>query len=111
MSLILTVAAKEFRTFFQTPMGAVILFVSTLLAGWWFFSLQSFFDAREASLRGLFSFLPGAAALVSQVLRDQERELEALARVEPWIAVSGLIAQLIASFSHRACSMSWSRIQ
>lgn len=58
MNLILTVAAKEFRTFFQTPMGAVILFVSTLMTGWWFFSMQSFFDAREASLRGLFSFLP-----------------------------------------------------
>jgi gliding-associated putative ABC transporter substrate-binding component GldG len=57
----LVVAWKEFRTFFQTPVGYVILFVFTLLGGWFFFSIgagQPFFIQKEASLRGLLTWLP-----------------------------------------------------
>jgi len=57
----LVVGWKEFRTFFQTPIGYVILFVFTLLGGWFFFNVgagQPFFIQREASLRGLLTWLP-----------------------------------------------------
>lgn len=54
----LVVAWKEFRTFFQTPIGWVILFVFTMLGGWFFFAVGSFFIQKQASMRGLFEFLP-----------------------------------------------------
>jgi ABC-2 type transport system permease protein len=54
----LTVASKEFRTFFQTPIGYVILFVFTLVAGWLFFYTSGFFTSREASMRALFYYMP-----------------------------------------------------
>src|SRR5262245_42814996 len=57
----LVVAWKEFRTFFQTPIAYVILVVFTLLGGWFFFSVGSgrpFFIQREASIRGLLTWLP-----------------------------------------------------
>ena len=52
------VARKEFKTFFQTPIGYVILLIFTALAGWYFFYAGQFLVAREASLRGLYNFLP-----------------------------------------------------
>lgn len=52
------VAWKEFKTFFQTPIGWVILFFFTLLAGLLFFAAGQFFIARQASLRPLFQWLP-----------------------------------------------------
>ena len=57
----LVVAWKEFRTFFQTPIGWVILFVFTLFGGWFFFEIGAggkFFVAREPTLRGLLTWLP-----------------------------------------------------
>ncbi len=54
----LVVAWKEFRTYFQTPIGWVILFVFTMLGGWFFFAVGSFFVQKQASMRGLFEFLP-----------------------------------------------------
>jgi len=57
----IVVAWKEFRTFFQTPIGYVILFVFTLLGGWFFFSVgagQPFFIQKESTLRGLLTWLP-----------------------------------------------------
>ena len=54
----LVIAWKEFRTFFQTPIGWVILFVFTMLGGWFFFAVGSFFIQKQASMRGLFEFLP-----------------------------------------------------
>ncbi len=58
MKNVLVVAWKEFRTFFQTPIGYVFLLVFSLLAGWFFFHLGRFLVAGEASMRGLFGFLP-----------------------------------------------------
>jgi ABC-type transport system involved in multi-copper enzyme maturation permease subunit/ABC-type uncharacterized transport system involved in gliding motility auxiliary subunit len=54
----LVVAWKEFRTFFQTPIGYVILFVFTGLAGWFFFNVGNFFQQREPSIRALLTWLP-----------------------------------------------------
>lgn len=55
----LVVAWKEFRTFFQTPIGWVILFIFTLLGGWFFFAVGKFFIQKQASMRsGLFDILP-----------------------------------------------------
>lgn len=58
MRHVLTVASKEFKTFFQTPIGYIILFIFTLVAGWWFFYLGRFFAMKEASMRGLFAAMP-----------------------------------------------------
>ncbi len=43
MKNVLTIALKEFRTFFQTPIGYVILVLFTFLTGWLFFYEQQFF--------------------------------------------------------------------
>src|SRR5262249_28707382 len=54
----LIVAWKEFRTFFQTPIAYVILFIFTVIGGFFFFQIGHFFEQREASLRPLFFYLP-----------------------------------------------------
>src|SRR6185369_13729052 len=54
----LIVAWKEFRTFFQTPIAYVILFIFTVIGGFFFFQIGKFFDSREASLRPLFFYMP-----------------------------------------------------
>jgi ABC-2 type transport system permease protein len=55
----LIVAWKEFKTYFQTPIAYVILFIFSLLGGWWFFKLGSgFFGDRDATIRGLLDSLP-----------------------------------------------------
>ena len=54
----LIVGWKEFKTFFQTPIGWVILFAFTGIAGWFFFAAGEFFIQKQASMRGLFQFLP-----------------------------------------------------
>lgn len=54
----LIVAWKEFRTFFQTPIAYVILFIFTAIGSWWFFMLNGFFAQREASIRGLLFTFP-----------------------------------------------------
>ncbi len=58
MRKVLVVASKELKTFFQTPIGYVILFVFTALAAFLFFQYQRFFVVKEASMRGLFGLLP-----------------------------------------------------
>lgn len=49
---------KEFKTFFQTPIGWVILFFFTAIAGLMFFAAGHFFEIRRAELRMLFQWLP-----------------------------------------------------
>jgi ABC-type transport system involved in multi-copper enzyme maturation permease subunit len=72
------VAWKEFRTFFQTPIAYVILFIFTVVGGWWFFKLNGFFAQREASVRGLMSAFPWlflffAPAITMRVWAEERR--------------------------------------
>src|SRR5688572_15658138 len=52
------IAWKEWKTFFQTPVGYVILTLFTALAGFFFFAVSGFFVQREATIRGLLTWVP-----------------------------------------------------
>jgi len=57
----LVVAWKEFKTFFQTPIGYVILVVFTLFGGWFFFAVGCFEPAVMDKMFGRPPFeRPGA---------------------------------------------------
>ncbi len=56
MHNIVTVAAKELRGFFHSPVAYIVLTVFLLTTGWLFFS--SFFLIGEASLRNFFALMP-----------------------------------------------------
>jgi ABC-2 type transport system permease protein len=56
MSDVLTIFKREFRSYFDSPIAYIFLTVFLLVANWFFFI--NFFDANEASLRGLFGMLP-----------------------------------------------------
>ncbi len=58
MENILTIAKKEFRAFFSSPMAYVLLVVFTGFMAWWFFSASGFFALKEAHLRPMFVVLP-----------------------------------------------------
>ena len=74
----LIIAWKEFRTFFQTPIAYVILFIFTGIGSWWFFMLNDFFALREASIRGLLGafpwlFLVFAPAITMRLWAEERR--------------------------------------
>ncbi len=56
MNNIITIATKEFRGFFHSPVAYIVLTVFLLTTGWLFFS--SFFLIGEASLRNFFALMP-----------------------------------------------------
>ncbi len=58
MSHALTVAAKEFRTYFKTPVASIFLFFFLLITGLFFFFVPGYFSQGEASLRPFFDLLP-----------------------------------------------------
>ncbi|MBI4880427.1 MAG: ABC transporter permease subunit [Planctomycetes bacterium] len=58
MSRALTIAGKEFRTFFKTPVAPIVLFAFLLLAGLLFFFVPDYFAQGQASMRGFFAYLP-----------------------------------------------------
>jgi ABC-2 type transport system permease protein len=58
MNAVLCVAGKEFKTYFKTPVAYVFLVVFLALNGWAFFFMASYFEARAATLRDMFAFLP-----------------------------------------------------
>lgn len=56
MSDIIAVFKREFRSYFDSPIGYIFITVFLVLAGWLFYS--SFFIIDYASLRGFFELLP-----------------------------------------------------
>ena len=50
----MTIAYKEFSTFFKTPIAYIVICAFQILVGWLFFS--TYFESREASMRGFFVF-------------------------------------------------------
>lgn len=54
--MIRTIAAKEFRSYFYTPVAYVWLLTFVVLVNWFFFRM--FFISRQADLRPLFSLMP-----------------------------------------------------
>lgn len=51
-----TIALKEFRSYFCSPIAYVVLLTFVLLTNWFFFRL--FFLTRQADLRSLFNVMP-----------------------------------------------------
>jgi len=119
----LTVAWKEFRTFFQTPIGWVILFFFTLIGGLLFFVAGRFFVQRDASLRGLFEWLPilflfYAPAITMRLWAEERRAgtVETLLTlplkdweivVGKYLAAVGLIAVWLLCLSPLALVVGW----
>ena len=119
----LIVAWKEFRTFFQTPIGWVILFFFTLLGGLLFFAAGRFFLQREASMRGLFEWLPilflfYAPAITMRLWAEERRAgtVETLLTlplkdweivVGKYLAALGLIAVWLLCLSPLAMVVCW----
>ncbi|MEW6746985.1 MAG: Gldg family protein [Planctomycetota bacterium] len=58
MRNVCTLAAKEFRSTFRTPIAYVIIALFLAVMGWLFFYYHPFFQAGEASLRAFFGELP-----------------------------------------------------
>ena len=58
MNLVRSIAARELRSYFNSPMAYVFLAVFSLATAVWFFNLNAFFADGEASLRGFFNVVP-----------------------------------------------------
>ena len=51
-----SIAKREFRSYFNSPIAYIVISVFLLLAGWFFFT--PLFLIGRSSLRGFFSFAP-----------------------------------------------------
>ncbi len=56
MTQISTIAAKEFKDYFISPIAYIVIALFLIVSGWFFFS--TFFIFGRADLRDFFSFLP-----------------------------------------------------
>ena len=68
MSRIKTVAARELRAYFNSPIAYVFLLVFAGAALFTFFNLQGFFSRGRADLRGLFEPIPFLMVLLVPAL-------------------------------------------
>ncbi len=79
MNHALTIAGKEFRTYFKTPVAYVFLVVFLGFMGWFFFFSPDYFAAGEASMRSFFYLLPMVflflAPAVSMKMWAEERRI------------------------------------
>lgn len=56
MNKILTLAKKELNSYFNSPLGYIVVSVFLVISGWLF--IQTFFLAAQASMRNFFDILP-----------------------------------------------------
>lgn len=56
MNKVITIAKKELNSYFNSPLGYVVVSVFLLIGGWLF--MQTFFVAGQDSMRSFFDFLP-----------------------------------------------------
>ncbi len=70
MSVMMTIARREFRSYFDSPLAYVVICLSYFILGLALFEIGGgFFASNKASLRTLFSFVPvGLAVLVVPVM-------------------------------------------
>ena len=120
---VLAIARKELATFLTTPMGAVLLFVFTLLAGWWFFFLQRYFVAGQASVQGLYGaiatlHLVFAPAVTMRLWAEERRHgtyevvMTLPVRAGEWVvgkylAACGVLALWLASLAPAVAVVCW----
>lgn len=62
MKQIKTIAIKEFKDFFISPVAYIVISIFLIAVGWFFFS--DFFVKKQANLRGFFSLLPMTFSLI-----------------------------------------------
>jgi len=62
MNQALTIFRKEFRDYFISPVGYIVVCIFLLVTGWFFFT--TFFLFSEANLRSFFNLLPLTFSLV-----------------------------------------------
>jgi len=62
MKSVWTIAKKEFKNYFVSPVAYIVIGVFLIVVGWFFFS--TFFIYNQASLRRLFDLFPYVLALV-----------------------------------------------
>jgi ABC-2 type transport system permease protein len=70
MTTTLTIAKREFRSYFDSPLAYVVICLSLLLLGGWFFAGPvKFWQVDRATLQGMFEALPlGLVVLVVPVI-------------------------------------------
>lgn len=56
MKQVITIARKEFRDYFVSPIAYIVISIFLLLIGWFFFS--TFFLVGQTNMRNFFSLLP-----------------------------------------------------
>src|ERR1700709_481541 len=64
MSRVLTVANRELRAYFATPVATVFIVIFLVLQGALTFNLGQFFDRGQADLNPFFTFIPWAFLLL-----------------------------------------------
>ncbi len=77
MSGVMTIARKEFGTFFKTPVAYIVICAFQILVGWLFFA--TYFPSKEASMRNFFEWLPFTfmifAPAISMRMWAEERKI------------------------------------
>ena len=71
MSRVRSVALRELRSYFTSPIAYIFLVVFVLAALFTFFNVQAFFARGQADLRGLFEAIPLLTLLLVPALTSQ----------------------------------------
>jgi ABC-2 type transport system permease protein len=64
MSTTLTIAKREFRSSFDSPLAYIVICIGLVMLGVFFFFVQDFFQLDRATLVGLFDLAPRGLSLV-----------------------------------------------
>jgi ABC-2 type transport system permease protein len=64
MSTTLTIAKREFRSSFDSPLAYIVICIGLVMLGVFFFFVQDFFQLDRATLVGLFELAPRGLSLV-----------------------------------------------
>lgn len=113
MSDVLTIARKELRAYFYSPVAYVVLVIFLLLCGWLFFS--AFFLVNEASMRSFFDLQPlllvvFAPAVTMRLMAEERKsgtiELLTTMPLSDWSIIGGkFLAAVVLFCCGLACTL------
>lgn len=98
MNPILTIAKREFRGYFSSPVAFVFIVIFLLLSGFFTFMVAGFFDRSEANLQAFFAWHPWLylflVPAVGMRMWSEERRLGTIELlltmpITPWQAIVG----------------------
>lgn len=101
LSNIWTIARREWRAYFDSPVAYVFIIIFLALAGFFTFSVAGFYEAGQADLRGFFFWHPwlylvlvpaAAMRLWAEERRSGTIELLLTLPITPWQAIAGKFA-------------------